>query len=129
MATTLLILGASGDLTSRLLLPALGQLLLRERDRSITLIGAGSDELSGDEWHARVAAAFAECGASDELTRLEGTHYVQADVTHAPSMHELLAGITGSLVIYFALPPAVTRRCCEVMAASDLPASTVLALE
>ena len=32
---TLLILGASGDLSSRLLLPALGQLLSRETDRRI----------------------------------------------------------------------------------------------
>ena len=37
--TTLLILGASGDLTSRLLLPALGQLLTLEPHRRIRLRG------------------------------------------------------------------------------------------
>ena len=38
---TLIILGADGDLTSRLLLPALGQLLTEEDKRRITLLGAG----------------------------------------------------------------------------------------
>ncbi|MGZ8804752.1 MAG: glucose-6-phosphate dehydrogenase, partial [Microbacterium sp.] len=42
--TTLIVLGASGDLASRLLLPALGQLLTREPERSIRLVGAGMDD-------------------------------------------------------------------------------------
>ena len=40
--TTLAILGASGDLAGRLLLPALGELLAEERDRRLHLVGAGS---------------------------------------------------------------------------------------
>ncbi|HLU62934.1 MAG TPA: hypothetical protein VKY66_00255, partial [Protaetiibacter sp.] len=35
--TTLAILGASGDLTQRLLLPALAELLTQERDRRVHL--------------------------------------------------------------------------------------------
>jgi len=129
MVTTLLILGASGDLTSRLLLPALGQLLGRERDREVTLIGAGSDRLDEASWRERVSDAFARSGSGDEFARVKDTHYLRADVTDPDSMHRLLAGITGSLVIYFALPPAVTRRCCEVIAPADLPEHTVLAME
>jgi len=129
MATTLLILGASGDLTARLLLPALGQLLARERDRSLTLVGAGSDDLGDDDWRRRVAAAFAQAGAGDELARLGDTSYRTADVTDADSVHRLLADLAGPLVIYFALPPAVTRKCCEVIAPADLPESTILAME
>lgn len=129
MATTLLILGASGDLTSRLLLPALGQLLGRERDRAVTLIGAGSDDLSAERWHETVASAFATADAGDEFARVKDTAYIKSDVTDPDSVHQLLAGITGSLVIYFALPPAVTRKCCEVISAADLPESTVLAME
>src|SRR5690606_697658 len=61
--------------------------------------------------------------------RLKDTTYVKADLTDAHSVHELLSGITGPLVIYFALPPAVTRKCCEAIAAADLPTPTVLAME
>ncbi len=38
--TTLLILGASGDLTSRLLLPGLGTLLRVEPERRVRVVGA-----------------------------------------------------------------------------------------
>ncbi len=127
--TTLLILGASGDLTSRLLLPALGQLLQREPDRDISLLGAGSDNQSTDAWRDTVAARFAESGAGAEAARVGETTYTCADVTDADAMRALLTDITGRLVIYFALPPAVTRKCCEVLTSVDLPAHTVLALE
>ena len=46
--TTLIVLGASGDLTARLLMPALGQLLTREPDRGIRLIGAGMETIWDD---------------------------------------------------------------------------------
>lgn len=127
--TTLLILGASGDLASRLLLPALGQLLHREPDRHITLLGAGSDTWSDAQWRQAVTSAFTESGAASEVGRVVGTSYTQLDVTDTASMGKLLAGIDGQLVIYFALPPAVTWKCCEALASIDLPTATVLAME
>ncbi|MBN9195232.1 MAG: glucose-6-phosphate dehydrogenase, partial [Microbacterium sp.] len=56
--TTLVIFGASGDLTSRLLLPALGQLLLQEPGRTVRLVGASVADWSDDEWRKVVRAAF-----------------------------------------------------------------------
>ncbi len=41
---TLVILGASGDLSSRLLLPAIGQLLTNHPERRFRLIGSGVEE-------------------------------------------------------------------------------------
>ena len=41
---TLLILGAAGDLTARLLLPGLGTLLADDDDSDLLLIGRGSDD-------------------------------------------------------------------------------------
>ncbi|MGP7959348.1 glucose-6-phosphate dehydrogenase [Sanguibacter sp. A247] len=127
--TTLLILGASGDLTSRLLLPALGQLLQREPDRDIVVHGTGSDEWSTATWRETVATSFAQVGAQAEVSRLGETTYTTTDVTDRAGMHSLVARAQGPLVIYFALPPAVTRRCCDVLASIDLPEHTVLALE
>lgn len=129
MKTTLLILGASGDLTSRLLLPALGQLLQREPDREVVLLGAGSDDWDDERWRAAVASAFAESDAVAQVDRVAGTTYTRADVTDAESVRALVSGIDGRLVIYFALPPAVTAACCHVLQDVDLPEHTVLALE
>lgn len=129
VSTTLLILGASGDLTSRLLLPALGQLLQREPDRAISLLGAGSDDWSTDAWRKTVAAQFAQAGADTQAERVSETTYTCADVTDADAMRALLTDIAGPLVIYFALPPAVTRKCCEALTSVELPEHTVLALE
>ena len=54
---TLIILGATGDLTKRLLLPALSQLLTEQPERRVRLVGAGNDELSDRAWRTRVREA------------------------------------------------------------------------
>ena len=56
--TTLFICGATGDLTARLLLPALGQLLTLEPDREVRLVGVGRREMSDDDWRTIVRDAF-----------------------------------------------------------------------
>ncbi|GAA4480152.1 glucose-6-phosphate dehydrogenase [Microbacterium panaciterrae] len=127
--TTLLILGASGDLTSRLLLPAIAQLLQRQPDRELLLHGAGSDDWDDAHWQQAVHTAFATVHAEDEVARIAGTTYTKADVTDHDALAGLLAGIEGSLVIYFALPPAVAHAACEQLVDIALPENTVLALE
>ncbi|MFE6734839.1 glucose-6-phosphate dehydrogenase [Microbacterium sp. NPDC057650] len=127
--TTLLILGASGDLTSRLLLPAIGQLLRREPSRKLTLHGAGSDDWSAKRWQEAVQTAFASSDAADQVARIAGTTYTMADVTDRDALAGLVEGVEGPLVIYFALPPAVAVAACEVLRDVKLPENTVLALE
>ncbi|MDT0157977.1 glucose-6-phosphate dehydrogenase [Microbacterium sp. ARD32] len=127
--TTLLILGASGDLTSRLLLPAIGQLLQREPGRRLTLRGAGSDPWSDARWRDAVQTSFASSGAEDQVDRVKGTTYTQADVTDHDALAALVQDVPGRLVIYFALPPAVTVAACEVLKSVTLPQNTVLAME
>lgn len=127
--TTLLILGASGDLTSRLLLPAIAQLLQRQPDRTLVLRGAGSDDWSDEHWQEAVGTAFATVDATDQLARIAGTTYAKADVTDRDALAALIQGVEGSLVIYFALPPAVAEAACEKLVDIPLPEGTVLALE
>jgi glucose-6-phosphate 1-dehydrogenase len=130
-SSTFIVLGASGDLTSRLLLPALGQLLDREPDRRVRLVGAGQDDWDRADWRDIVTRAFATVGASgpavDDL--LESTEYHKADVTDAKAIGELLAAGTGTVALYFALPPAVTVRVIAVLGTIDLPPGLVLGLE
>ena len=51
---TLLILGASGDLTGRLLLPGLARLVAKGLADGLKLVGAGSDPWTPEQWQERV---------------------------------------------------------------------------
>ena len=48
--STLLILGGTSDLASRLLLPGLGRLLTEQPDRRIRLIGSGRQDWDDEQW-------------------------------------------------------------------------------
>jgi glucose-6-phosphate 1-dehydrogenase len=60
---TLLILGASGDLAGRLLLPGLGALLAGGAGKDLLLVGSGRHGWDDDRWRKRVADSFAAMGA------------------------------------------------------------------
>ena len=128
---TLIIFGASGDLTQRLLLPGLGQLLDSKRGADFKLIGVGQDKLSDSVWRSRVSSSFKAGGAkgarSQKLAR--ETTYVQADVTNQDDLRKVLALSTGTPAIYFALPPRVTIASCEALSKISLPSGTVFGLE
>ncbi|MEJ1087984.1 glucose-6-phosphate dehydrogenase [Microbacterium sp. Mu-80] len=125
--TTLFILGASGDLTSRLLLPSLAALLSKHPKRRVILRGAGSEKWDEQTWRKAVSDAFAD--APDALDLVTIGDYVSADVTDAGAVASLVDGLDRSTVLYFALPPAVTAAAIDAMAGLTLPEGTVLAME
>ena len=139
---TLLVLGASGDLASRLLMPGLARLLASGRSEdaahghgaSLQLVGAGAEDWDDARWREVVTAAFA--GADDERGDREavravrdGSRYVQVDVTDPDALLGLLRSCTAPVAVYFALPPAVTAKACAGLVGKDLPASTRLVME
>lgn len=128
---TLVILGASGDLTSRLLLPAIGQLLTDQPGRAVTLIGSSSDDLDDDAWRAIVQKSFSTVDAAGATVEklLKETRYVKADATSADDLKALLGESTGVPALYFALPPAVTAKACDALGTFPLPDGLTLALE
>ncbi|WP_229071101.1 glucose-6-phosphate dehydrogenase [Actinoplanes sp. DH11] len=117
---TLIILGATGDLTARLLLPGLGALLAAGHVPGLTLIGAATEDWDDSRWQQRVR----ESSGGSPATR-----YVRADVTRAADLRTVLAAADGPPAIFFALPPAVTARACEALLEVDLPEGTRLVLE
>ncbi|MFB7892153.1 glucose-6-phosphate dehydrogenase [Microbacterium sp. NPDC056044] len=127
--TTLIILGASGDLTSRLLLPALAQLLAREPERKVRLQGAGIDDWDDDRWRQTVRSSFEEAGFAKAFDAVADTTYTHADITDATDLERLLADHDGRIALYFAVPPAVAKAACEALADVAIPEGTVLALE
>ncbi len=132
--TKLLILGASGDLTRRLLLPGLGSLLEREPDRPLRIVGADRTDLGTDAFGDRLAQALAEGGAASDVVQRHrsASAYYQLDVTDPAAFDRVLAALGRDgerLVLYFALPPAITERVCRALTRCDLPAGTHLAME
>jgi glucose-6-phosphate 1-dehydrogenase len=131
-STTLLIIGASGDLTSRLLLPGIATLLAAEPGRRVEIVGADLRELGDAEWRSRVEAAMAASDPEDTAAKevLRTTRYVAGDATDDDTLRALIGSIQcDRLVIYFALPPSVTARVCTTLAEVGAPEGTILALE
>ena len=133
---TLLILGASGDLTGRLLLPGLARLAAKGRAAGLALVGAGSDPWTPEQWLERVESSFADSNSQAdaagkrELKRIAGTTaYHQLDVTAGGELAGLLSGLEAPVAVYFALPPHVSQKACEVLAPGDVPAGTRLVME
>ena len=128
---TLVILGASGDLTARLLLPGLGQLVAHRTDLDIELIGVGGVPLTPAEWRSKVTASFKAGGASTAATKalIAGSTYIEADATDPEALAAIFAKCAGTPALYFALPPAVTEKVVATLSTMTLPAGIVLALE
>ena len=133
---TLLILGATGDLTGRLLLPGLATLVATGRAGGLTLVGAGSDPWSPEQWRERVHDAFAAvAGPADSAGKAalksleESTDYHQLDVTADGPLASLLSKLEGPVAVYFALPPQVSQKACEILAPDQVPAGTRLVME
>jgi glucose-6-phosphate 1-dehydrogenase len=133
---SLLILGASGDLTGRLLFPGLARLLATGRHTGLTVVGAGAEDWSAEQWSRRVhdateaaLAAATETGRA-ELERIRrDSVYVRLDVTAPGELAREVAALPGPVAVYFALPPAVSQKACELLEPGDLPEGTRLVLE
>lgn len=144
---TLVILGASGDLAGRLLLPGLGRLLASGRAEHLHLIGSGVEAWDNEQWRERLRGAFAVAPSievppwervppapqepgSATLRRLEQESlYVRADVSRPEDVQRLLDICEGPVAVYFALPPAATERACRALAECEVPAGTRLVME
>lgn len=134
---TLIIFGASGDLTKRLLLPGLGSLLSSSSDKDsklageLKIIGTARSEHDSDWWQQIVRDGIAEGGATaKEADKLAGkAEYIAGDPTKSDDLTTVLESVEGVPVLYFALPPAVVEKAIDALRDVDLPDGTVLALE
>ena len=129
---TMVLLGASGDLSGRLLLPALGELLDEYPDlRDLVLIGAGSEAWDADAWRERVQTSFSSAEVSAETLDaiLDNTKYLRADVTNQDDLRRVLDAGPAPVALYFALPPAVTMAACTKLQQVSLPPGTTFVLE
>lgn len=127
-ATTLVIFGAGGDLTSRLLLPALGQLLAREPSRTVRIVGADREDWTDADLEDVVRKAFATMDAEEAAGRVE-VAYRKTDITKADDLSALFAECSGQVALYFAVPPSIAAASIAAMTAEMLPEGAVLVME
>lgn len=94
---TLVILGASGDLTQRLLLPGIGSMLKQQPERDLRIIGCDRATMSDHEFAALLTRTLVEGGASEQVARriADGSTYVTGDVTNADVLAQVLAVAEG----------------------------------
>lgn len=125
----LVILGASGDLASRLLLPGLGTLLTNSTERRISVIGSSQEP--DVDFQQIVTDAFDSVDAYGPAVTYarENAAYIQCYLTDGESLGDLLSKIDTPACLYFALPPQITMKALEAMAALELPEDLLLALE
>ena len=127
---TLVVLGAAGDLTGRLLLPGLAGLVNR-RKVNVSLIGSDRADWDDDQWRDRVQQAFAsQVEAAPEVAQVvRTTRYARADVADPKDLDRLLRSCSGPVILYFALPPAVTQHACRALTELTPPPDTRLVME
>ncbi|WP_240645929.1 glucose-6-phosphate dehydrogenase [Georgenia sp. SYP-B2076] len=133
---TLVILGASGDLTGRLLLPGLASLVGRGSAPGLRLVGTSTSDWTDEQWQDRVRESFATTAADSDATQraalermVDSATYHELDVTAPGALAGLIASVEPPVALYFALPPQVTQQASELLTPADLPAGTRLALE
>jgi glucose-6-phosphate 1-dehydrogenase len=138
---TLIILGAGGDLTKRLLVPGLAGVLARDPDRRVTLIGTGHSDSDDAAWRDLVRAALQSgvdslddvpdiAAARDAIDRtVDAARWQTVDATEHGALRDLASGSEHPPILYFALPPDVTLRAVDALQPGDLPDGTRLALE
>ncbi|MCC3282500.1 MULTISPECIES: glucose-6-phosphate dehydrogenase [Arthrobacter] len=133
---TLLILGATGDLSRRLLLPGLARLIARGRAPGLVVVGSGSRSWSQEQWQDRVREAFssenndADPDAQRELSAaVQRSRYLQMDLSRPDDLGASLQTLDAPLAVYFGLPPALTLTAVQGLNRDDLPPNTLLVLE
>ena len=128
----MLIIGGSGDLSRRHLLPALTRLLANnELSEGFALTVTGLEPMSVEECRdligGELAAHAGQLPGNARASLLERISYLQADVRAADSLREIAAG--EPLLIYVATPPVVVPAALEAVARAELHRSARIILD
>ncbi|WP_291046241.1 glucose-6-phosphate dehydrogenase [Herbiconiux sp.] len=138
-ARTIAILGAGGDLTERLLLPGLGQVLDAAREArnplEIRVVGAARTPQSREEWQGVVRRSLEAAGiGAESVEELASTaEFVPTDASDPAELKALIEACPTSPVLYVALPPSMGRTVVKSLAeldqSGDLPDDLLVAIE
>ena len=135
MAATIVIFGASGDLTRRKLIPALYQLFRKGRLATpLNIVGVSRTKFSHDQWRAELAESTAEfAGEAFEQDKwaefAERIYYQPGDIGQpedftelAKFLDELEAGEPSTRVYYLSTAPRFYRPAIEHLGQAGMAA-------
>jgi glucose-6-phosphate 1-dehydrogenase len=125
---TLVILGASGDLTKRLLMPSLLNLeQAGHLPKDFRLIGMAKEPMSNDQFRDHLSGCIREFATSEfreESWRriMRATEYLNGDLTSADDIRRLATRIQGweSVLFYLAVGPNLFAPIADQLAAAGL---------
>jgi glucose-6-phosphate 1-dehydrogenase len=133
MIKRMVLLGASGDLTSRLLIPAVAQLadtgLLPP---GFTILGSANTDWSTDDFRHHIAAELEKHSAVPAATRdavVRMLTFQPADVTRPQDVAALIGADHAGTLVYLALPPFLFEPVLSALAGAGLHGSDAVAIE
>jgi glucose-6-phosphate 1-dehydrogenase len=134
MISRMVIFGATGDLTARLLLPAVAQLVESDALPSdIQIVGSAVESWSVEKFRKHIAQALdAHAAQVSPTTRQQVVNmldYRSSDVTDPDDVATVIGTDHGPTLVYLALPSGLLEAALTALAAADLGRDDALAIE
>jgi glucose-6-phosphate 1-dehydrogenase len=133
MIERMVLLGASGDLTSRLLMPAVAQ--LAEADllpQGFSVVGSANTDWSTEDFRHHIFAELEKHSTVAAATRdavVRMLSFQPADVTRTEDVRRLIGEDRPDTLVYLALPPFLYESVLPALAAARLSTSDAVAIE
>ena len=133
MIERMIVFGASGDLTSRLLLPAVAQLAEAELlPPELTIVGSDISDWSTDDFRQHIAGRLQEHATVSPAARDDVVGvltYQPADVTQPVDVRRVIGDAHPGTLVYLALPPRLLSEALPALATTQLGAGDAVAIE
>jgi glucose-6-phosphate 1-dehydrogenase len=133
MIERMVLFGASGDLTSRLLMPAIAEVaeagLLPEQ---FAIVGSAVTDWSTEDFRQHIAGGLQEHATVSPATRdavVGRLSFQPADVTRAEDVSRVIGADHAPTLVYLALPPALIESVLRALAKCHLGSADAVAIE
>jgi glucose-6-phosphate 1-dehydrogenase len=133
MIERMVLFGASGDLTSRLLMPAVAQLTEAQLlPPGFTIVGSANTAWSTEDFRQHIAGELDKHTPVAPATRdavVRMLSFAPADVTEPAEVSRLIGGDHPDTLAYLALPPGLLPSVLPALAVAHLRTSDAVAIE
>ncbi len=134
MIERMVLFGASGDLTSRLLMPAIAHLaeagLLPP---GFTIVGSANTDWSAEDFRQHISSELGKHASGVAPAARDAVvlmlSFAPADVTRPEDISRVIGGGRPDTLVYLALPPGLLPSVLTALAAARLRAADAVAIE